>query len=47
VFVGGKMAVSAWLHVPTLVSLAIVVLTLAGAVGLSLAKSAREERAAA
>jgi TerC family integral membrane protein len=42
VFVGGKMAVSAWLHVPTAVSLAIVVLMLTGAVGLSLARTARE-----
>jgi len=47
VFVGGKMAVSAWLHVPTVVSLAIVLLTLAGAVGLSLLRSAREARAPA
>jgi len=47
VFVGGKMAVSAWLHVPTAVSLAIVLLTLASAVGLSLLRSAREARATA
>jgi len=47
VFVGGKMAVSAWLHVPTAVSLAIVLLTLASAVGLSLLRSAREARAPA
>jgi len=47
VFVGGKMAVSAWLHVPTVVSLAIVLLTLASAVGLSLLRSAREARAPA
>jgi tellurite resistance protein TerC len=47
VFVGGKMAVSAWVHVPIVVSLAVIVLTLAGAVGLSLARSAREARAAA
>jgi len=47
VFVGGKMAVSAWLHVPTAVSLAVVLLTLAGAVGLSLLRSAREARPAA
>jgi tellurite resistance protein TerC len=45
VFVGAKMALSGWLHVPTLASLAVVVLTLSGAVGLSLARSAREERA--
>ena len=47
VFVGGKMAVSAWLHVPTVVSLAIVLLMLASAVGLSLLRSAREARATA
>jgi TerC family integral membrane protein len=47
VFVGGKMAVSAWLHVTTVVSLAIVLLTLASAVGLSLLRSAREARATA
>ena len=42
VFVGGKMAVSAWLHVPILVSLGVILLTLSGAVGLSLMRSARE-----
>lgn len=42
VFVGGKMAVSAWLHVPILISLGVIVLTLAGSVGLSLVRSARE-----
>ncbi len=47
VFVGIKMAVSAWVHLPILASLAVIVLTLAGAVGLSLARSAREARAAA
>jgi tellurite resistance protein TerC len=47
VFVGGKMAVSAWLHVPIVVSLAIIVFMLAGAVGLSLLRSSREARAAA
>lgn len=45
VFVGGKMALSAWAHVPILVSLAVILLTLAGAVGLSLARTAREARA--
>ena len=44
VFVGVKMAVSAWLHVPTLASLAVVILTLGAAVGLSLWQSAREGR---
>jgi tellurite resistance protein TerC len=47
VFVGGKMAVSAWLHVPTLVSLGVILLLLSGAVGLSLMRSARDARAAA
>ena len=47
VFVGLKMAVSAWVHIPILASLAVIVLTLAVAVGLSLARSAREARAAA
>lgn len=47
VFVGGKMAVSAWLHVPTLLSLGVVVLTLVVSVGLSVVRSAREARAAA
>lgn len=45
VFVGGKMMLSAWLHLPILVSLAVIVLTLAGAVGLSLLRTAREARA--
>jgi tellurite resistance protein TerC len=45
VFVGGKMALSAWMHVPTLVSLAVILLTLAAAVGLSLARTGREVRA--
>jgi tellurite resistance protein TerC len=47
VFVGGKMAVSAWLHVPIVASLVVIVLTLAGAVGLSLLRSSREAQAAA
>jgi tellurite resistance protein TerC len=41
VFVGAKMALSAWLHVPILASLAVILLTLGGAVGLSLARTAR------
>ncbi|MBA3497682.1 MAG: TerC family protein [Gemmatimonadales bacterium] len=45
VFVGTKMAVSAWLHVPILVSLAVILLTLGAAVGLSLVRTAREARA--
>ncbi len=44
VFVGGKMALSAWMHVPILVSLAIILSMLGAAVGLSLARSAREAR---
>ena len=47
VFVGGKMAVSAWLHVPILASLAVIILTLGASVGLSLWRSAREARQAA
>jgi tellurite resistance protein TerC len=46
VFVGGKMALSGWLHVPILVSLAVILLMLGAAVGLSLARTAREQRAA-
>jgi tellurite resistance protein TerC len=45
VFVGAKMARSAWLHVPIGVSLGVILLTLASAVGLSLARTAREEAA--
>ena len=47
VFVGGKMAVSAWLHVPILASLGVILLTLAGAVGLSLVRSAEPTRGGA
>ncbi len=39
VFVGLKMAVSAWVHVPILISLAVILLTLGGAVGLSLVRT--------
>jgi tellurite resistance protein TerC len=46
VFVGGKMAVSAWLHIPILVSLGVILVTLVGSVGLSLARSAHEARTA-
>jgi tellurite resistance protein TerC len=45
VFVGGKMALSAWMHVPTLVSLAVILLTLAASVGLSVVRTGREARA--
>jgi tellurite resistance protein TerC len=44
VFVGLKMTFSAWLHIPTSLSLAIIVLTLATAVGLSIRRSARDTR---
>ena len=46
VFVGLKMLVSAWVHLPTLISLAVIVTTLAIAVGLSLWRNAREARPA-
>jgi tellurite resistance protein TerC len=45
VFVGAKMAVSAWLHVPILVSLGVILLTLSASVGLSLLRSGRAVRA--
>jgi tellurite resistance protein TerC len=44
VFVGLKMTLSAWIHIPTALSLAVIVLALATAVGLSLRRSARESR---
>jgi tellurite resistance protein TerC len=47
VFVGLKMALSHWVHLPTAASLAVVVIMLGGAVGLSLRRSAREARAEA
>jgi tellurite resistance protein TerC len=47
VFVGVKMVASAWVHVPIVVSLVVIVLTLSCAVGLSLLRSAREARTAA
>lgn len=43
VFVGLKMTLSHWFHVPTLVSLGVIVFTLAAAVVLSLRRSSREE----
>jgi tellurite resistance protein TerC len=43
VFVGFKMTLSAWIHVPTVLSLAIIILTLVTAVGLSMRHSAREQ----
>jgi tellurite resistance protein TerC len=47
IFVGLKMTLSHWVHLPTLLSLGVIVVTLAGAVILSLRRSAREERLAA
>jgi tellurite resistance protein TerC len=44
VFVGLKMTLSAWVHIPTLLSLAVIITTLAVAVVLSLRRSAREEQ---
>src|ERR687894_697140 len=44
VFVGLKMTLSAWIHIPTALSLAVIVLTLAAAVGLSIWRSSRESR---
>jgi tellurite resistance protein TerC len=44
IFVGLKMILSPWIHLPTLVSLGVVVLTLTAAVLLSLRRSARESR---
>ena len=44
VFVGLKMTASHWIHVPTLLSLGVIVVTLAAAVLLSLRRSAQEER---
>jgi tellurite resistance protein TerC len=43
VFVGIKMTLSAWVHIPTILSLLVIVTTLAVAVGLSLRHSAREQ----
>jgi tellurite resistance protein TerC len=44
VFVGLKMTLSAWIHIPTAVSLAVIVMTLTTAIGLSLRRSVRESR---
>ena len=46
VFVGLKMTLSAWIHIPTALSLVVILSTLATAVVLSLRRSAREERVA-
>jgi tellurite resistance protein TerC len=42
IFVGLKMTVSAWVHIPTSLSLAVIVLTLATAIGLSIRRSSRD-----
>jgi tellurite resistance protein TerC len=47
IFVGLKMTLSAWVHVPILLSLAVIIVTLTGAVLLSLRRSAQEARLAA
>lgn len=44
VFVGIKMTLSYWVHIPTLISLAVVILTLASSVALSLWHAREEER---
>ena len=41
VFVGIKMTTSAWIHVPTSLSLGVIILTLAAAIVLSIRRSAR------
>ena len=46
IFVGLKMTLTHWVHISTLVSLAVIVLTLIAAVGLSLRRSARESQPA-
>jgi TerC family integral membrane protein len=46
VFVGLKMTLSAWVHIPTLLSLGVILATLTVAVLLSLRHSAREARIA-
>ena len=47
VFVGLKMTLSGWLHIPTALSLAVIVTTLAAAVVVSLRHTARQTRLAA
>ncbi|MBA3658925.1 MAG: TerC/Alx family metal homeostasis membrane protein [Gemmatimonadales bacterium] len=44
VFVGAKMTLSHWVHLPTLASLVVIVLTLTVAVLLSMRRNAREAR---
>jgi tellurite resistance protein TerC len=47
VFVGAKMIISAWFHLPILISLAVIIITLALSVILSLRRTGREARLAA
>lgn len=46
IFVGAKMTLAAWFHIPALVSLAVILLTLAGAIAASVWKSRADQRAA-
>ena len=43
IFVGAKMTLSQWVHLPITVSLAVIVLILSGAVVLSLRRTAPHE----
>ena len=45
-FVGLKMGLSDLLHVPTHVSLGVILAVLGGAIGLSMARASLDERAA-
>jgi tellurite resistance protein TerC len=45
VFVGGKMIVAAWYHISTLVSLAVIIAILLGAIGLSLVVGRKGDKA--
>jgi tellurite resistance protein TerC len=44
VFVGIKMCVSPWYHMPTVASLAVIIAILTGAIVFSIRKTKREER---
>ena len=47
IFVGVKMTISHWYHMPTAASLAVIVLILGGAIWFSVRKTRHQERAAA
>ena len=47
VFVGLKMTLSAWIHIPTALSLVVILLTLATAIGLSIHRSSGQARQSA